>query len=564
MCNFIPTQILGLEETQNIVLMKHLLKKRIILPIVACAICFSTTAFKNDFFEIAKQIEIFTTLFKELNMNYVDETNPGDLMDTAIKSMLNDLDPYTRFMNEQDVEAARINNTGDYTGIGARVKTKKDKLIIVEPYKDYPADKAGLKAGDEIIKVGDILVSEYKEDGFNILKGESGTSINVTFKRNNETKTTTIKRAEVEIKAVPHFSMVNKETGYIVLSKFNRKASSETSYALRDLKAQGAKKVILDLRGNPGGLLSEAVNVVNLFVPKGQLVVTTKSKVKKYNRSYFTKKDPIDTEIPVVVLINGRSASASEIVSGTLQDLDRAVIVGSRSFGKGLVQRPKRLTYGTQVKITISRYYTPSGRCIQSLDYWNRNEKGEAVRVKQENYNEFKTKNGRKVFDGGGVFPDVNFDKTKNTTITKAIINSDLIFDYATAYYYKNTVKDINTFKLGDVDFRDFKNYLNKNNFSFTTNTEKALQKAYETSKKEQLDDDIETNYKTLIDGLNASKNKAIDNHKNYILKQLTEEIVKRYTYREGLYQYYKTHDDYIKKSTEILNNPKTYVDYLR
>lgn len=544
--------------------MKKLLQKKIIVPVLLCAIFLSTTAFKNDFFEIAKQIEIFTTLYKEINMNYVDETNPADLMDTAIKSMLDDLDPYTRFMNEQDVEAARINNTGDYTGIGARVKTLKDKLVIIEPYKDYPADKAGLKAGDEIIKVGDIVVSDYKEDAGNLLKGSSGSTVNVTFKRNNETKTATIEHAEVEIKAVPHYSMVNDKTGYVVLRKFNRKASAETSYAVRDLKAQGAERIILDLRGNPGGLLNEAVNIVNLFVPKGQLVVTTKSKVKKYNKQYFTSREPLDTEIPLVVLIDGSSASASEIVSGTLQDLDRAVIIGNRSFGKGLVQRPKRLTYGTQVKITISRYYTPSGRCIQSLDYWNRNEKGEAVRVKQENYNEFKTKNGRKVFDGGGVFPDVTINKIKNTTITKAILNSDLIFDFATDYYYKNPSLSIENFKLTDADFNDFKAYLKQNNFSFTTDTEKALYKAYQTAIKENLNDDIKADYDALISGLKTSKDQAIDEHKNFILKSLTEEIVKRYAYREGLYEYYKTHDEHIQKSAQILGNTMAYMDYLR
>ncbi|SEP84538.1 carboxyl-terminal processing protease [Hyunsoonleella jejuensis] len=544
--------------------MKKLLQKKILVPTFLCVLFLSTTAFKNDFFEIAKQIEIFTTLYKEINMNYVDETNPADLMDTAIKSMLDDLDPYTRFMNEQDVEAARINNTGDYTGIGARVKTLKDKLVIVEPYKDYPADKAGLKAGDEIIKVGDILVSDYKEDSGNLLKGASGSTVNVTFKRNNETKTATIERAEVDIKAVPHYSMVDKKTGYVVLSKFNRKASAETSYAVRDLKAQGAERLILDLRGNPGGLLNEAVNIVNLFVPKGQLVVTTKSKVKKYNKQYFTTRDPLDTEIPLVVLIDGSSASASEIVSGTLQDLDRAVIVGARSFGKGLVQRPKQLTYGTQIKITISRYYTPSGRCIQSLDYWNRNEKGEAVRVKQENYNEFKTKNGRKVFDGGGIFPDVTINKVKNTTITKAILSSDLIFDFATDYYYNNPSLHIDNLKLNDTDFNAFKKYLDNNNFSFTTDTEKALYKAYETSIKENLNDDIKTDYDALISGLKDSKDQAIDEHKDFILQSLTEEIVKRYAYREGLYEYYKSNDEHIQKSAQILGNTMTYMDYLR
>ncbi|WOD45001.1 S41 family peptidase [Hwangdonia lutea] len=544
--------------------MKNLLKKKILIPVLALSILFTGSAFKNDFFEIAKQIEIFTTLFKELNMNYVDETNPGELMDTAIKSMLADLDPYTNFLNEQDVEAARINNTGDYIGIGAKVRTHKDKLVIVEPYKDYPADKAGLKAGDEIIKVGNTAVESYKDDAGNLLKGAPGTSVEVTYKRENQTKTTTINRAEVEINAVPHFSMINDKTGYIVLSQFNNKAASQTNYALRDLKAQGAERMILDLRGNPGGLLNEAIKIVNLFVPKGQLVVTTKSKVKKYNRTYYTQKEPIDTEIPLVVLIDGGSASASEIVSGALQDLDRAVIVGSRSFGKGLVQRPKMLTYGTQVKITISRYYTPSGRCIQSLDYWNRNDKGEAVRVKQENYNAYKTKNGRQVFDGGGVFPDENMGTLKNSAVINAIANENLIFDFATQYYYNNQITDIDNFKLSASDFSDFKNYLKANNFSFETQTEKVLLKAFETAKKEDLGDAIQADYNTLISNLSRSKTKAIDENKEYLLTLLTKEIVKRYVYREGLYDYYKINDPKIKKATEILNSPLAYSNYLR
>ncbi|WP_027138055.1 S41 family peptidase [Gaetbulibacter saemankumensis] len=544
--------------------MKYLLKKRILIPALACLLFFTTTAFKNDFFEIAKQLEIFTTLFKELNMNYVDETNPGELMDTAIKSMLEDLDPYTNFMNEQDVEAARINNTGDYTGIGAKVKTLKDKLVIIEPYKNYPADKAGLKAGDEIIKVGNTTIESYKDNAGDLLKGTTGSTVDVTYIRQGKTQTATIERAEVEIKAVPHFSMINNKTGYIVLTRFNNKAAAETNYALRDLKAQGAKSLILDLRGNPGGLLNEAIKIVNLFVPKGQLVVTTKSKVKKYNKTYYTQSEPIDTEIPLVVLIDGGSASASEIVSGSLQDLDRAVVVGSRSFGKGLVQRPKQLTYGTQVKITISRYYTPSGRCIQALDYWHRNDKGEATRVKQENYNEFKTKNGRKVFDGGGIFPDVSFNASKNSAITNAIINNDLIFNYATNYYYNNNIENINDFELIDSDFINFKNYLKTNNFTFETETEKALYKALEEALKEELNDDIDSDFKTLIKNLNNSKTSIIDENKAYLLELLTEEIVKRYVYREGLYDYLKLHDQKIKKATDILSNSTLYFDYLR
>ncbi|WP_460220386.1 S41 family peptidase [Psychroserpens sp. MEBiC05023] len=543
--------------------MRKLLHKRIIIPLLALTMFFGGTAFKSDFFEIAKQIEIFTTLFKELNMNYVDETNPGDLMDTAIKSMLEDLDPYTNYYNEQDVEAARINNAGDYTGIGANVLTLKDRLVIVEPYKGYAADKAGLKAGDEIIKVDNVVVADFKDDAGNLLQGGAGTSVNVTYVRQGKTQSATIQREAVDIHAVPHYSMINDNIGYIVLRKFNAKTSSETIAALRDLKNKGAEKLILDLRGNPGGLLREAVNVTNIFVPKNQLVVTTKSKVKKYNKTYYTSKEPIDTEIPLVVLIDGSSASASEIVSGALQDLDRAVVIGARSFGKGLVQRPKKLTYGTQMKITISRYYTPSGRCIQALDYWNRDENGKATRVKQENYNAFKTKKGRTVYDGGGVQPDLELDETKLSTITKTIVNDNLIFKYATEYYYKNSVTDLENFKLTDSDFNDFKRFLNANNFSFETKTEKAFADALSVAKEEQLNHEINTDYSSLVSALNSYKNKAIDQNKTQLLSLLSDEIVKRYFYREGLYSYYIDHNFEIQKAVEILKNPSNYLSYL-
>ncbi|MCX7551283.1 S41 family peptidase [Xanthomarina sp. F2636L] len=545
--------------------MKNRFKRLIVIPVFTITIFFTGSAFQNDFFEIAKQIEIFTTLFKEINMNYVDETNPADLMDTAIKSMLKDLDPYTNFYNEQDVEAERIRRTGDYTGIGAKVRTLQDRLVIVEPYKEYPADKAGLKAGDEIIKVGDLVISNYKDDAGDLLKGTQNSSVEVTYLRQGKEYEATIKRSEIEIDAVPHFSMIDEKTGYIVLSTFNNKASSQTGYALKDLKAQGAERIILDLRSNPGGLLHEAVNVVNLFVPKGQLVVTTKSKVKKYNRTYYTQKDPLDIEIPLVVLINGSSASASEIVSGSLQDLDRAVILGSRSFGKGLVQRPKPLTYGTQIKITISRYYTPSGRCIQALDYLNRDDEGNAVRIDSKEYHEFKTKNGRPVFDGGGVLPDETFEISNNSAITDAIINDYLIFDYATDYYYKHSdLDEIDDFKLKDSDFKDFKNYLSTNNFSFITETEKSLKTVYDNAIKEELDDNIKADYNNLLSNLQNSKELAINENKEQILSLLTDEIVKRYAYREGLYDYYKTHNLEIQKATNILSNPIKYKDYLR
>ena len=543
--------------------MRKLLHKRVLIPILALTIFFGGSAFKSDFFEIAKQIEIFTTLFKELNMNYVDDTNPGDLMDTAIKSMLADLDPYTNYYNEQDVESARINNAGDYTGIGANVLTLKDRLVIIEPYKDYAADKAGLKAGDEIIKVDNVTVADFKDDAGNLLQGGAGTSVEVTYVRQGKTQNATIQREAVDIHAVPHYSMINENTGYIVLRKFNAKTSAETKSALRDLKNQGAEKLILDLRGNPGGLLREAVNVTNIFVPKNQLVVTTKSKVKKYNKTYYTKNEPMDTDIPLVVLIDGSSASASEIVSGALQDLDRAVVIGARSFGKGLVQRPKKLTYGTQMKITISRYYTPSGRCIQALDYWNRDENGKATRTKQENYNAFKTKKGRTVYDGGGVQPDLELDETKLSPITKAILDENLIFKYGTEYYYNNSVTDLKDFKLTDADFKNFKNFLKANNFNFETKTEKAFANALSVAKEEQLNTEIDTNYSDLISSLNNYKNKAIDGNKTQLLSLLSDEIVKRYFYREGLYTYYIANNFEIQKGVEILKNPSNYLGYL-
>src|SRR5690606_11688639 len=429
--------------------------------------------------------------------------------------------------------------------------------------KNYPADKAGLKAGDEIIKVGNISVADYDDDAGNLLQGAPGTTVDVTYKRQGKTATAAIEHAAVEIDAVPHYSMINDQTGYIVLSKFNNKASQQTSYALRDLKAQGAKQIILDLRGNPGGLLTEAVHVVNLFVPRNQLVVTTKSKVKMYNKTYYTQKEPVDTEIPLVVLINGTSASASEIVSGSLQDLDRAVIVGSQSFGKGLVQRPKLLSYGTQLKVTISRYYTPSGRCIQALDYQNRDEEGNAIKISKESYSTFKTKNGRKVFDGGGILPDETMEISKNSAVTEAILKNDYIFDFATQYYYSHSVDNIDTFALTDADFTAFKNYLKQQNFSFQTETEKAFAEAYKKAEKEEISTEITQEYHGLQERINSFKAQAVDENKAQLMTLLTDEIVKRYVYREGLYTYYTKHNPEIKKATEILSSRSKYRSYL-
>lgn len=540
------------------------LKLKLVLAILALAFFTSVAKFNTDFFEVAKQIEIFTTVFKELNMNYVDDTNPGELMDGAIKSMLNDLDPYTQFYNEQDVEESRINQAGDYTGIGARVLTLKDKLVIVEPYKDYAADKAGLKAGDEIIKVDNILVSDFKDDAANLLQGATGSTVEVEYIRQGKQNKASITRESLEIHAVPHYSMIDEETGYIVLRQFNRKASEETIEAVQELKAEGATKLILDLRGNLGGLLNEAVNVTNIFVPKNLLVVTTKSKIKKYNKTYSTQRDPVDTDIPLVVLIDGRSASASEIVSGALQDMDRAVVIGSRSFGKGLVQRPKAVSYGTQMKITISRYYTPSGRCIQALDYWNRDENGKATRVKQENYNAFKTQNGRTVYDGGGVQPDIEIESSKLSAVTKAILKEQLIFNYANKYYYENESIDLATFEFSEKDFKKFKSYLKSEGFNFKTETELLLQDLKIKAEEEDMETSIDKAYNDLKASIGNYKNQQLDSNKEQLTSLLTDEIIKRYYYSEGVFNYYTQNNTEVLKGKEILQNNTEYQNILR
>lgn len=525
---------------------------------------FTSVGFKSNFFEIAKQLEIFTTLFKELNMNYVDETNPAELMDTAINAMLEDLDPYTHYWNEQEVQAARIDNAGEYTGIGATVGIKPGKIIILEPYKDYPADKAGLKAGDEIIKIGNINLADFNEDAGELLKGAPNSKVELTYKRRGETKTTSLTRGAVEIKAVPYYKLLEDNTGYIVLSQFNRNASAETVKALKDLKSEGAEKIILDLRGNPGGLLSEAINITNIFVPEGELITSTKSAVEKYNQAFLTTRKPIDTEIPLVVLINGRSASASEIVAGSLQDLDRAVVIGARSFGKGLVQRPKDLTYGTQLKVTISRYYTPSGRCIQALDYRTRDEDGNAQRIASKDYNEFKTRNGRKVYDGGGIAPDIAMETSEFSDITNAILQENAIFDYATQYYYSHDLSAPENFNFSDKDYSEFLKYLEITGFEYKTATEKELEDVIIAAEKDGYQQDISGNFNAIKKSIASSKQQALTSKKSEITRLLSEEIIKRYFYKEGLYDYYVKQNPEIKKAKEVLNNPNEYRKILK
>ena len=544
--------------------MNAFFQKKYIIPVLASAFLFVGVSFKNDFFEIAKQIEIFTTLFKEVNSNYVDETNPGDLMDKAIKGMLASLDPYTNYFNEADVVKFKINNTGEYTGIGALISRKEDQLIIKEPYKNFPADKAGLKAGDAIIQIGDVVLKDFKDDASQLLKGSKNTKIDIKYIRQGKTLSTQLVLDEVEIKSVPFFGKIDTKTGYIVLTHFTKKASTEVKDALEQLKKEGAERIVLDLRDNPGGLLNEAVNICNLFVPKNETIVTTKSKVEKYNNTYKTTREPVDLSIPLVIIVNGKSASASEIVAGALQDLDRAVVLGSRSFGKGLVQRPIDMSFGTQVKVTISRYYTPSGRCIQALDYTRKDKNGVATRTEEKNYNAFKTRKGRTVYDGGGIQPDIELAETQVSAVANAVLRNEAIFDYATTYFYKNPNLGNTIPTITDADYTDFKQFLKTKKFNLDTETEVNLKKTLAAAKKEKIDESITAEYQQLLNAIQKSEWNALDKNQKEIKNLLLDEIIKRYQYQEGLYQYYIKSNPEIKKAVSVLRTSAEYNSILK
>jgi carboxyl-terminal processing protease len=536
--------------------------KRVFLGIVGL-LFISTTAYKNDYFEIAKQLEIFTTLFKDINMNYVDETNPADLMQESVKHMLKKLDPYTTYANEQDVEKARIYQSGAFVGIGATINSSEDKLIIVEVYKGLSADNVGLKAGDEIIEVEGLKVVDLKESALEFLNGKKNTAVVLTYLRNGERTKVSVSRGDKTPKAVPVYKLLDNGIGYIALDRFSKTASEEVENALKVLLIDEAKGVILDLRNNPGGLVQEAVKIVNLFVEKGQAVVSTKSNIETYNQTYVTKKQPLSLELPLVVLINQKSASASEIVAGALQDLDRAVIVGKRSFGKGLVQRYKPLPYGSQLKVTISRYYTPSGRCIQALDYRNRKEDGTAVRIKEGEYSVFKTKRGRDVYDGGGINPDIVVgSKTPNKFIDN-LFNSTLVFDFANQYFYTHKLEQLEGFNLNNKDFERFK----KMSIDKKYNSKDIAQEGVEQLKKILTNEGLEpmaTSFDALSVSLQDSKLKVIDQFKTDIMSVLENEIIKRYFYREGMYAYILSSNTEIFKAQVIINDVRAYQNILK
>jgi carboxyl-terminal processing protease len=544
--------------------MKNHLKKRGVFFGVILLVLISTTAYKNDYFEIAKQLDIFTTLFKEVNMNYVDKTNPADLMQESVNQMLKELDPYTTYMNEQDIEKARIYQSGAYVGIGATINTSKNKLVIVEVYKGLPADKVGLKAGDEIIEIDGVEVSSLQESAIQFLNGKKNTTVALTYLRNGGAKKeVVVARGDVTPKAVPVSKLLTNGIGYIALDRFSKTASKEVESGLKLMLIDEAKGIILDLRNNPGGLLHEAVKIVNLFVPKDQLVVSTKSNIEAYNQVFETQKQPLSLEIPLVILINQNSASASEIVAGALQDLDRAVIIGKRSFGKGLVQKPMPLPYGSQLKVTISRYYTPSGRCIQALDYRNKGDDGMAVRFGEKQYSTFKTKNGRTVYDGGGINPDIIVGVETPNKFIETLLKSPLIFDYSNQYYYNNSVENIEELSLDKKDFEYFKRMSVEEKYNTIGKTQEDINQLKTTMSKEGFGT-MEEHFKGLNADIQESKLKLMDTFEADIIAVLEGEIIKRYFYREGMYAYFMATNTEVFNAQEILNNTQAYQNILK
>jgi len=541
------------------------IKKWIISLFVLISIVISA-AFQSDFFEIAKQIDIYTTMFKELNMYYIDEVNPAKLTNKSINYMLQSLDPYTVYYDEQGIEDARISQAGDYGGIGALAIFKNKKLLVKELLKNSPAEAAGLIPGDKILKIDDIYIKDYDEKGAStLLNGLPNTKVSLQIERHNKSFDVVITRKKIDISPVPFFAMLDTEVGYISFVKFNENAAIEVKKAFLELKDQGMKKLIIDVRGNPGGLLNEAVKICNYFIPKDKIIVTTKSKIEKWSDTYKTNEEPLDLDIPISILIDGKSASASEILAGSLQDYDRAIIVGERSFGKGLVQRYRELSYGTQMKITISKYYTPSGRCIQELDYTNRDDKGNIPKFSDSGREAYKTAGGRTVFGGGGIMPDVEIEKSKTTKTTETLLNSDAFFNYVTNYYYlNNSIVEPSKFNLKESDYDSLISYVTKNQNDFETETEAEFKKASEKAIAENLDATLSKSYIELLETIHAEKIKELNKNKKEILDNLTEEIVKRYYFVEGSYQQKATFDTTITKAVSFLNNQKKYNSILK
>ncbi len=525
----------------------------------------------DNYFEISKNLDIFGKLFREINSTYVDDVDPSKFMRSGIDAMLKDLDPYTQFISASEIEDYRFMSTGQYGGVGALVNKRDGKVMITEPYKGYPAEKSGLRAGDVILKIDseDLTKADINSlDIRNLLRGQPNTIVKLRVQRLGvpEPFEVDVNREEIKITNVPHFSMIDKETGYISLTGFTKDAANEVKTALERLKKENPsmKGLVLDLRDNPGGLLFEAVDISNLFVSQGENIVETRGRIEGSVNQYRARNLPIDTIIPLAVLINRKSASASEIVSGVVQDLDRGIVVGTRSFGKGLVQTTRPLSYNTQLKITTAKYYTPSGRCIQAIDYANRNEDGSVGKIPDSLKNQFKTKAGRIVFDGGGVEPDLPIELEEFHTITKELEAQNIIFDYATKFRQEHeSISSAREFKISEEIFNDFVKFAREKKFNFESKTEKKLKELIDLLQQEHYYDELKNEVSSMEARVHDEKNQDYFAFKNEISDLLKSHIVSRYYYRDGQIEASFAYDKQIIEATKALKDQTKYKSLL-
>ena len=517
-------------------------------------------------FRIAKNLDVFFSLFRELNTFYVDEIDPDKVIKAGIDNMLKTLDPYTVYFPESEADEFAIMTTGKYGGIGSLVRNAGDYVIISEVYKGFPADKAGIKPGDLLKRVDGTSLKGLPTDKVSEkLKGNPGTDINVTIERNGKETEYPLKREKIVMPPVPYWGMIDSKTGYIRFTNFTQNCIDDVKAALLALKNNNAQQIILDLRGNPGGLLTEAVEIVNLFVAEGNEVVSTKGKVKQFDEDFKTTKQPVDEKIPLAVVINRGSASASEIVAGAIQDLDRGVIVGQRSYGKGLVQITRPLSYNTQLKVTTAKYYIPSGRCIQARDFSHPNEDGSVGIIPDSLISEFKTKNGRIVKDGGGITPDIEVLPAPLSQIALELFIRNYIFDFATNYYWAHPdIKSPEQFKFTDQDYSDFKTFLLNRKFSYKTSTEESLNELITNAKKEKYYDIHKDLFNDLENDIAHNLDQDLKMFRSEITDLIEDEIISRYFYENGAIAWTIQNDDQLLKARDILNNNEVYNSILK
>ncbi|GAB5417435.1 MAG: S41 family peptidase [Crocinitomicaceae bacterium] len=531
--------------------------------LVIITVSISTIGFgQNNGFEVIRSLEIMNEIYQNLEKYYVDDLNSGSMSKAAIDAMLKDLDPYTVYYHETDIEDYQLMTTGQYGGIGALIRKVGDFTFITEPYEDKPAQKAGLRAGDKILTIdGKDMVGKPSEEVSTALKGPKGTEVEIEVERpNGGKKSFNVVRDEIKLDDVPYSGMMDDGIGYIKLNSFTRTAHQEVLKAYTSLKAEGMEKLVFDLRGNGGGLLIEAVKIVNMFVPKNEVVVTTKARVAEENRVYTTMSPPTDLDIPVVILIDGGSASASEIVAGSLQDYDRAVIVGSTSFGKGLVQRTYDLSYGSKMKLTIAKYYTPSGRCVQRLEYYDRAEGDRPEEVPDSLLQIFYTENGREVIDGRGVEPDAAVEQEEFSRFTAVLFGQNFIFDFATQYYSDHLDNPpAPDFDLSDADYEAFKEYVLAQEFTYSTASEERLKRMKETAEEEGFYEDMKDEYEALLEKVVPSKERDLDKFAHQIKQLLENEIVSRFHYQNGRAVHAFKDDVYMQRALEILKSDSEY-----